>query len=191
MKRSIIIGASALALAAASVLSAIAVSPLARMAGIPYLTSTTALELEALPRSLMVIGGGYIGCELAQMFARAGAAVTLVTRRRLLPEAELEVSAALTGYLQDEGIAIKIGLAYRGIVRTDDGVELAIAIDGEEQTIGAEQVLVTTGRSPNTKDLGLGEAGVTLAANGGIVVDERMRTTRPGVYAAGAARRST
>ncbi len=71
---------------------------------VPYLTSTTALELSELPRSLLVIG--YIGCELAQMFARAGAEVTLVTRRRLLPEAEPEISAALTGYLRDEGITV-------------------------------------------------------------------------------------
>lgn len=152
---------------------------------IPYLTSTTALELETLPRSLLVIGGGYIGCELAQMFARAGTAVTLVTRSRLLPEAEPEISAALTGYLQDEGIAIKTGLAYREIKRKGDGVELAITVDGEEQLISAEQVLVTTGRSPNTSDLGLAEAGVVLAGNGGIVVDDRMRTSKSGVYAAG------
>lgn len=152
---------------------------------VPYLTSTTALELYEFPRSLLVIGGGYIGCELAQMFARAGAEVTLVTRRRLLPETEPEVSAALAGYLRDEGIAIKTGLAYRRIARTDHGVELTVAVDGEEQVIGAEQVLVTTGRSPNTSDLGLAEAGVALSGIGGVVVDERMRTSRPGTYAAG------
>ncbi|WP_163271121.1 mercury(II) reductase [Chelativorans alearense] len=155
------------------------------IADVPYLTSTTALELKTLPRSLLVIGGGYIGCELAQMFARAGTEVMLVTRRRLLPEAEPEVSAALIGYLRDEGITTAMGLAYRRIVQTDYGVELTVAVDGEEQLIGAEQVLVTTGRSPNTSDLGLAEAGVTLAGNGGIVVDDRMRTSKPGVYAAG------
>ncbi|WP_370159253.1 mercury(II) reductase [Limimaricola soesokkakensis] len=162
-----------------------AVPDIPGIAEVPYLTSTTALELQTLPRSLLVIGGGYIGCELAQMFARTGSAVTLLTRRRLLPEAEPEVSAALTGYLQDEGIGIKTGLGYRGIARTGDGVELSVVIDGEEQVIGAEQVLVTTGRSPNTSDLGLTEAGVILAGNGGIVVDDRMRTTKSGVYAAG------
>src|SRR3546814_15480010 len=80
---------------------------------VPALTSTTALELGELPRSLMVIGGGYIGCELAQMFARAGARVTLVTRSRLLPEAEPEVSDALTGYLRDEGLTVRTGLGDR------------------------------------------------------------------------------
>ena len=155
------------------------------VAEVPYLTSTTALELTDLPRSLLVIGGGYIGCELAQMFARAGVEVTLVTRRRLLPEAEPEVSKALTGYLRDEGITVRTDLAYRRIARTDRGVELTIAIGGAEEVIPAEEVLLTTGRSPNTDALGLADAGVRLSGNGGIVVDERMRTSRPGVYAAG------
>lgn len=155
------------------------------VADIPYLTSTTALELPELPRSLLVIGGGYIGCELAQMFARAGTEVTLVTRRRLLPETEPEIAQALTGYLRDEGVIVRTDLAYRGIERTDRGVELTVAIDGADKVIAAEQVLLTTGRSPNTNGLGLVEAGIRLSDRGGIVVDERMRTTKPGVYAAG------
>ncbi|WP_331284431.1 mercury(II) reductase [Devosia neptuniae] len=155
------------------------------VADIPYLTSTTALELAELPRSLLVIGGGYIGCELAQMFARVGAEVTLVTRRRLLPEAEPEISEALTGYLREEGITILTGLSYRRIVRADRGVELTVAIDGADEVIVAEQVLLTTGRSPNTDGLGLAEAGIKLSGNGGVVVDERMRTSKLGVYAAG------
>jgi mercuric reductase len=155
------------------------------VADIPYLTSTSALQLAELPRSLLVIGGGYIGCELAQMFARAGAEVTLVTRRRLLPEAEPEISEALTAYLRDEGITILTGLSCRRIWRADHGVELTVTIDGGEQAIGAEQVLLTTGRSPNTSGLGLTDAQIRLSHNGGIVVDERMRTSKPGVYAAG------
>ncbi|SUB44264.1 Mercuric reductase [Brucella anthropi] len=85
---------------------------------VPYLTSTTALDLEELPRSLLVIGGGYIGAELAQMFARAGVKVTLVCRSRLLPEAEPEIGAALTGYFEDEGITVISGIAYRAIRKT-------------------------------------------------------------------------
>ena len=155
------------------------------IASIPYLTSTTALELPELPRSLLVIGGGYIGCELAQMFARAGTTVTFVTRRRLLPETEREISEALTGYLRDEGITVRTGLAYRGIEQTDRSVELTVSIDGAEEVIAAEQVLLATGRSPNSNGLGLAEAGIRLAGNGGIVVDDRLRTSKPGVYAAG------
>ena len=78
---------------------------------IDYLTSTTALELQALPRSMLVIGGGYIGCELAQLFARAGVRVTLVCRSRLLPEGEPEISEALAGYLRDDGVDVRTGVA--------------------------------------------------------------------------------
>ncbi len=153
---------------------------------VPYLTSTSALDLEKLPQSLLVIGGGYIGAELAQMFARAGVKVTLVCRSRLLPEAEPEIGAALTGYFRDEGITIVSGVAYREIHKTgDDRVSLTVTRDGQDVVIDADQVLVSTGRAPNVEGLGLAENGVALAPKGGILVDDRMRTTRAGVYAAG------
>ena len=152
---------------------------------VPYLTSTTALELERLPKSLLVIGGGYIGCELGQMFARVGVKLTIATRRRLLPEAEPEIGFALTRYFGDEGIAVRDGLSYREIRETPDGIALAVTADGRAETITAERVLITTGRRPNTAGFGLPEAGVELTANGGIRVDDRMRTTRPRTYAAG------
>ncbi len=155
------------------------------MERVPYLTSTTALELKEQPRSLLVIGGGYIGCELAQMFARLGTRVTLVTRSRLLPEAEPEIAEALTGYLVGEGITVRAGLSYSGIKSGDGEIALSVDVDGRIETLTAEKVLVTTGRVPNTADLGLVESSVELARNGGVVVDDRMRTTREGVYAAG------
>lgn len=152
---------------------------------VPCLTSTTALELDRLPRSLLVIGGGYIGCELAQMFARLGSAVTLVTRTRLLPEAEPEISSALIRILQDEGIVVRTGLAYSRIERKNGKTELTLNVNGQPEVLAAEDVLITTGRTPNTTGLGLEEADIQLNAKGGIVIDQRMRTTRPDVYAAG------
>src|SRR3546814_5662191 len=109
------------------------------------------------------------------MYERVGVAVTLITRRRLLPEAEQEISDALTGYLRDEGITVRTGITYRGIARTAAGVELSITTDGAQQVIAAEQVLVATGRAPNTDGLGLVEAGIAQADNGSVVVDDRMR----------------
>jgi mercury(II) reductase len=162
-----------------------AVPAIPGMDTVPYLTSTTALDLEELPRSLLVIGGGYIGAELAQMFARAGVKVTLVCRSRLVPEAEPEIGAALTGYFEDEGIAVVSGIAYRAIRRTETGIALDVVRDGRDTIIGADQVLVTTGRTPNIEGLGLAEHGIALSPKGNIVVDDRMRTTRAGVYAAG------
>ncbi len=152
---------------------------------VPYLTSTTALDLEELPRSLLVIGGGYIGAELAQMFARAGVKVTLVCRSRLLSEAEPEIGAALTGYFQDEGISVISGIAYRAIRKTENGIALDISRDGQNTTIDADQVLITTGRAPNVEGLGLAEHGIAVSPRGGIVVDDSMRTTAAGIYAAG------
>lgn len=152
---------------------------------VPYLTSTTALELETLPRSLLIIGGGYIGAELTQMFARAGVAVTLVFRSRLLPEAEPEIGVALQGYFTNEGITVIAGASYRAIRQTPVGVSLDISHDGRAVSLETERVLIATGRTPNSEGLGLAELGISLGANGGIVVDDRMRTTRPGVYAAG------
>jgi len=152
---------------------------------IPYLTSTTALELERLPKSLLVIGGGYIGCEIGQLYARAGVKVTIVFRSRLLPEAEPEIGAALTRYFEAEGVGVRGGLAYRDIRHGPAGVALSVLVDGDEETIRAEQVLLATGRRPNTEGMGLREAGVELLPNRGIKVDDRMRTTKPGVYAAG------
>lgn len=152
---------------------------------VPVLTSTTALELAERPASLLVIGGGYIGCELAQMFARMGARVTLVTRSRLLPEAEPEIAEALTGYLRGEGVTIRASLSYIGIAPHADGVALTIRVGDRDELMTADQVLATTGRTPNTGGLGLAAAGIATDASGAVIVDSRMRASRAGVYAAG------
>lgn len=162
-----------------------AIAAIPGIENVSYLTSTTALDLQEQPRSLLVIGGGTIGCELAQMFARTGTAVTLVTRSRLLPEAEPEIAQALTGYLTGEGITVRTGLRYSRIERQDGEIALTINVDGRAETLAAEQVLVATGRAPNTQGLGLEPAGIRLAPGGGIAVDDRMRTSKSGVYAAG------
>jgi len=159
--------------------------PIPGIESVPHLTSTTALELEELPRSLIVLGGGYIGCELGQMFARMGARVTIVDIVPILSAAEPEISQALAGYLRDEGIIIHENVKTRAIRATAHGVALDVSLDGKDETIEAERILVTTGRRPNTAGLGLEEAGVELLPSGAIKVDDRMRTTRLGVYAAG------
>ncbi|MGH6798924.1 MAG: mercury(II) reductase [Roseiarcus sp.] len=162
-----------------------AIPAIAGIETVPYLTSTTALDLTELPRSLLVIGGGYIGAELAQMFARAGVKATLICRSRLLPEAEPEIGAALTGYFEGEGIEVVSGISYRSIRKTEKGVALAFARDGRDVTIDADKVLIATGRAPNIEGLDLAEFGIALSPKDAIVVDDRMRTARAGVYAAG------
>jgi mercury(II) reductase len=162
-----------------------ALPSVAGIEAVPFLTSTTVLGLEQLPKSLLVVGGGYIGCELGQMFARAGVKVTIAARRRLLPDAEPEISHALTRYFSDEGITVHDGLSYKEIRHTPEGVALSVMVGGRTETLTAEQVLIATGRKPNTEGLGLKEAGVELLANGGINIDDRMQTSKRGVYAAG------
>ncbi len=138
---------------------------------VSFLTSTTALELGKLPDSLLVIGGGYIGVELAQMFARAGVKVTIVCRSRLLPHAEPEISDALADFLSDEGVTILRGASYQSIRRIENGVALSLVVDGKDEVVEAEQVLASVGRNPNTDGLGLGDRGVELRPDGGILID--------------------
>lgn len=152
---------------------------------VDYLTSTSALSLEAPPKSLLVIGGGYIGAELAQLFARMGINVAIVCRSHLLPTAEPEIVEALSGYLRDEGIQLKCGVTYKQARQTSVEAELVVTRDGRDERLTAERILVATGRAPNVEGLGLKEATVAQEANGSIRVDDRMRTTRAGVYAAG------
>lgn len=152
---------------------------------VAYLTSTSALDVKHLPESLLVVGGGYIGVELAQVFARAGVKVTIVCRSRLLPAAEPEIGEALSRYFRAEGITVHCGVTYQSFSRMPDGVALHVKQAEREDTLKSEQVLIATGRTPNTEGIGLTEAGVAQLNNGGIQVDDRMLTTRPGVYAAG------
>lgn len=159
--------------------------PLPGVADVPYLTSTTLLDLGRLPKSLLVLGGGYIGCELGQMLTRAGVAVTIVDIVPILSAGEPEISQALAGYLRAEGIVLREGARTNAIRKACKGIVLEISADGKDETIETEQVLVTTGRRPNTEDMGLEAAGIELAPNGAIKVDDHMRTTRAGVYAAG------
>ena len=159
--------------------------PIPGIESVPHLTSTTALELERLPQSLLVIGGGYIGCELGQMFARAGVKVTIVDIVPILSAGEPEISTALGGYLREEGIVLREGVRPTAIRETARSIALDISADGRSETIEAEQVLVSTGRRPNTAGLGLEEAGIELLSSGGVKVDDHMRTTRAGIYAAG------
>ena len=161
------------------------IPPISGIDEVPFLTSTSALELSTLPRSLLVIGGGYIGCELAQLFARAGVDVTIVCRRRLLPEGEPEISETLEGILRDEGITVRTGVRYEELRRTKGGVALSTAVGGTNDLLEAEQVLIATGRRPNVDGLELAGAGVEQTPGGGLVVDEHLRTTNSNIYAAG------
>ena len=152
---------------------------------VPFLTSTEALELKELPASLIVMGGGYVGLELAQMFARFGVSVTVVCRSRLLPHIEPELSDALEGYLVAEGLSIRKGVTYHRVAEEEGRIVLSIAVDGRLERISGDKLLVAAGRIPNSQDLGLESVGVALGAEGGVLVDDFLRTTNENIYAVG------
>jgi mercuric reductase len=152
---------------------------------VPTLDSTSLLALETLPESLIFLGGGYVGAELAQMMARMGVKVTMLCRSRLLPQVEPEVSEALTDVFRGEGITIHCGVTYDACQRDGARAVLCIAEGGKRLELTADHLVVTAGRSPNTEGLGLTEMGIETDRRGAIVVGDDMQTSRPGVYAAG------
>ncbi|HLZ68994.1 MAG TPA: FAD-dependent oxidoreductase [Dehalococcoidia bacterium] len=162
-----------------------AVPPIEGLNTAGYLTNVDAVKLQNLPQSLVVLGGGPIGCEFAQMFRRFGVAVTVVEMEdRLLPREDEEISGLLAASLVAEGIALRLGQRVTRVERTTEGRRLHLAQqNGPPETVTAEQVLVATGRTPRT-DLNLEAAGVAYN-KGGIKTDRRLRTTAQHIWAAG------
>ncbi len=150
------------------------------------LDSTTAMELETLPESMVVIGGGAIGLELGQTFARFGVKVIIVEALdRILPTEDPAISDALTRALRAEGIEIHTGVRVTRVERNESGYTLEVQDGSITGTLKAAQVLVATGRRANTEGLGLEAAGVETDGKGFIPVDEFMRTSNSDVFAAG------
>lgn len=150
-----------------------------------YLTSSSAMDLTALPESLLVIGGNYVGLEQGQVFANLGVRVTIVEAlERLAPLEEPEISAAIEEILVTQGIEVATGA---GVVRAEPGMPKALwaRVEGQERRFTAQEILVATGRRPVLDGLDLEAAGVTRDERGGLVLDEGLRTTNPRVYAAG------
>ncbi|GAB6061886.1 mercury(II) reductase [Deferrisoma palaeochoriense] len=161
------------------------VPPIPGLTEAGFLTNREALAMERLPRSLTVLGGGALGLEFAQMFARFGATVTVVeAAARILPAAEPEISRALRGCLEAEGIQVRTAARVTRVDRTSGGRRLTLEREGEAEDIAAEEILVATGVTGNIEDLNLEAAGIE-AAGGFVRVDEHLRTNVPHVWAAG------
>jgi pyruvate/2-oxoglutarate dehydrogenase complex dihydrolipoamide dehydrogenase (E3) component len=151
-----------------------------------YLTSESVFELASLPRRLVIIGGGPLGCEAAQTFSRLGTHVTLVQDEpKFLPHEERDASQLLSYSLARDGVDTRLNTAVQG-VRVENGVKILDTLnDATRYRIDADEILLSIGRAPNVTDLGLAAAGIAFDPATGIVVDDFLRTTNPRVYAAG------
>ena len=163
-----------------------AVPPIPGLADAGYLTSTSALELTERPERLVVIGANAIGLELGQFFVHLGTNVTFVdVASRIAPFEEPEVSDALASVLTAQGATIHTGAQVLGVRRSKDHVDVTLRVGERQFDLVADEILLATGRRPNTEGLDLDKAGVKVDGRGAVVVDEELRSTNPRIYAAG------
>ncbi len=165
----------------------------ARAAGLPvpglkeagYLTNETVFSLTELPKRLLLIGAGPIGCEMAQAFRRLGSEVTLLTDgQRILPREDPDAAAILSSSLEREGITIVAGARMTRVERSQGGKTIVFETGGAEGKVEADEILLAVGRTPNVDGLGLETAGVAYDRTG-VKVDDHMRTSNRRIYAAG------
>ncbi len=160
-----------------------AIPPIEGLAGVPWLDNSTAMQLREPPGHLIVLGGGYIGCEFGQMFRRFGAAVTIVDQaEHLLSREDPEISSALEEVFRNEGIALELGTKTTQVSGRAGEIRVRL---GNGKEIRGSHLLVAVGRRPNTDDLACDKAGVALDEKGWIIVDDEYRTSAKGVYAVG------
>jgi len=163
-----------------------AVPPIPGLGGTDYLTSTTALELTRVPEHLVVVGSGYIALELGSLFRRLGSRVTLMQRSpRVLKEYDPEVADAVHQVLREQGIEFVTGARFEKVEGGSRGRRVRVEVDGKKRTVEGDELLVATGRTPNTAALHLDRAGVKTGDRHEVLIDELARTSNPRVYAAG------
>ncbi|GCD83502.1 dihydrolipoyl dehydrogenase [Parageobacillus thermoglucosidasius] len=150
------------------------------------LDSTGALSLQEVPKSLVVIGGGYIGTELGTAYANFGTKVTIIEGAdEILSGFEKQMTAIVKRRLKKKGVEIFTNALAKGVEEREDGVTVTFEVKGETKTIDADYVLVTVGRRPNTDELGLEQIGIKLTDRGLIEIDKQCRTSVPNIYAIG------
>jgi pyruvate/2-oxoglutarate dehydrogenase complex dihydrolipoamide dehydrogenase (E3) component len=152
----------------------------------PYLTNESAMQLTALPEHLLILGGGYIGLEFGQMFRRFGSRVTVLhTGKQIVSREDPETAAELQRALEGEGIQFLLNTRTTRIEFKNSAVTLSFESPVGSSSVTGSRLLVATGRSPNTDDLGLDKAGIETDKSGFVKVNERLETNVPGVWALG------
>ena len=162
------------------------VPPMPGIDKVKVLTNTTLLELDELPRHLVVVGGSYIGLEFGQMFRRFGSEVTIVEKGpRLVGREDEDVSEAVAGILRNEGIGLRLDAECIHFSPHADGIAVGVDCTSGDREVVGSHVLLAVGRRPNTDDLDLDKAGIAVDGRGYITVDDQLRTNVPGIWAMG------
>ena len=164
-----------------------AIPPIPGLAEARPLTSETLLALERIPDRLVILGGSYVGVELAQAMQRFGSRVTVVERGgQLLAREDEDVAAAVAEILREDGIEVLLGRSVRGVERlASGGIRVELETSDGTQEVVADDVLAALGRTPETEGVGLDSAGVELDERGFVRVDEKLRTSEPATFAVG------
>ncbi|MCH8102355.1 MAG: FAD-dependent oxidoreductase [Chloroflexi bacterium] len=163
------------------------IPPIPGLSGVPYLTSNEALYLDKQPESLVVIGGGYIGAELGHYFSALGTELTIIDMApEMLMIEDSEVRARFTeAFRAKSNTTLVMGAAVKSVSGDENGVTVTLEVDGKEQTVSAEKILIATGRRPNTDILGMDQTGIECDTIHRITVNEHMETNVDNIWALG------
>jgi pyruvate/2-oxoglutarate dehydrogenase complex dihydrolipoamide dehydrogenase (E3) component len=162
------------------------IPPIEGLASVPYLDNASVMELDEVPEHLIVLGGGYVGLEFAQMFRRFGSRVTVAQKgKQLLSGEDSDVADQVAAILREDGIEILLETKTEAVSAIGTNVRLSIRVKGESRELEGSHLLVATGRRPNTDALNLPAAGIVTDDRGYIRVNDKLETSAPGVYAVG------
>ncbi|HWC96841.1 MAG TPA: mercuric reductase [Candidatus Sulfopaludibacter sp.] len=153
---------------------------------VPYLDSTSIMELDAVPHHLLVLGGGYVGLEFGQMFRRFGSRVTIIHNgAQVLSREDPDIAEQVAAILREDGIELLLQARSASVVQENGEIRLMVEIEGESRVVAGSHLLVATGRTPNSDSLQLSAAGVSTDSRGFIPVNDRLETNVAGIYALG------
>jgi len=162
------------------------IPPIPGITDVPYLDNVSILQLENLPKHLIVIGGGYIGLEYAQAFRRFGSEVTVIEMApQIMGREDADIAQAALELMQSEGVQVLIKTKTTGVEKTDTGVRVNVETEGKSHSIEGSHLLLAVGRKPNSDTLGLDKAGIQIDGRGYIMVDDHLQTNVAGVWALG------
>ncbi|MEA2543872.1 MAG: hypothetical protein QOH35_5238 [Acidobacteriaceae bacterium] len=163
-----------------------ALPPIQGLETVPHLNNESIMEVDRVPEHLLIVGGGYIGIEFSQMFRRFGSRVTVIQAgSQLLREEDPDVAAEVTKILREDGVEILLHARTKKAELVNGVITLTVTVEGKEQTVEGTDLLVATGRIPNTGALNPAAAGIETDERGFIRANERLETTAPGVWVIG------